>query len=159
MAASESHDTDLRALARIPVVDARADSPMASPYDASSIWRTRGSAARATRSSSRASAILRSVDIDARDGSSKTSSTGAIPSGTANAPMSAGVANRALSRASLSTWSMTSGASEPADAKPTRAPSAPSKRTRTPTPDDDADVSDSTSPWYARISVSVPVDT
>ena len=54
---------------------------------------------------------------------------------------------------------MTSASSDPAEAKPTLAPSGPSRSTRMPTPDVVADVSDSTSPWYARTSVSVPLET
>ncbi len=73
-------------------------------------------------------------------------SAASTPSGEASTTSGSGVANRALSRASASVSATTAGSSDWAQAKPTRLPSDPSRTTRMPTPDESAEVSDSTSP-------------
>ena len=77
--------------------------------------------------------------------------------GVAKATSGSGVAKVALSRASSTADSTTSSSREPAHANPSRAPSEPfATSTRTPMPPVVADESDSTSPSYARTSMSCP---
>src|SRR5690554_786787 len=110
----------------------------------------RGSAPRTARSSSVASATLRSAGADASAGWKRSSWGTGTPSGSARPAHSSGVAKPALSRASASASSIAEGSSVPAYAKPWR----PSTTTRTPTPWDSAEDNDSTCPSYTRTWVS-----
>ena len=93
-------------------------------------------------------AIFFSIGVLLTPSSHWSSSVAATPSGAARTTSGSGVAYRALSRASARVAAMTPGSREPAQAKPTwlPAPSASPTMTRMPTPDESAEVNDSTSP-------------
>ena len=95
-----------------------------------------------------ARATFFSIGVDCTPSSHRSISTASTPSGVARTTSGSGVAKRALSRASASVAAITSGSSEPAHANPTWLPApSPSPTTmRMPTPEESAEVSDSTSP-------------